>query len=121
MRTQVTIIGGGPAGLLLSLMLAREGIDSIVVERQTRAHVLKRICAGVLEAGTIIDEATSVRLEDVTSDTPSVHFEKNGRAERIDCDYIAGCDGFHGISRQSILATHLRTFEKTYPFGWLGI
>jgi p-hydroxybenzoate 3-monooxygenase len=188
MRTQVTIIGGGPAGLLLSHMLAGEGIDSIVVERQTRAHVLKRIRAGVLEAGTvellravglggrmdreghshdgaaiawagrdrffidtrkhtgkammaygqtaitedlyrardavggtIIDEVTSVRLEDVTSDTPSVHFEKNGRTERIDCDYVAGCDGFHGISRQSIPATHLRTFEKTYPFGWLGI
>src|ERR1700736_4039314 len=188
MRTQVAVIGGGAAGLLLSHMLAREGIDSIVVEGQTRAHVLKRIRAGILEAGTIerlravslggrmareghshdgaviawagrarffidtrkhpgkammaygqtaitedlyrardavggtiVDEAANVRLEDVTSDSPSVHFEKNGRTERIDCDYVAGCDGFHGISRQSIPATLLRTFEKTYPFAWWGI
>src|SRR3984893_7799823 len=175
MRTQVAVIGGGPAGLLLSHMLAREGIDSIVVERQTRAHVLKRIRAGVLgggtvellravrlggqldregrphdgaaiawagrdrffidtrkhtgkammaygqtaitedlyrardaAGGTIVDEAANVRLEDVTLDSPSVHFEKNGRTERIDCDYVAGCDGFHGISRLAIPATHLK-------------
>jgi p-hydroxybenzoate 3-monooxygenase len=178
-RRKRAIIGGGPAGLLLSHILAREGIDSSVVERQTRAHVLQRIRAGVLEAGTvellravglgarmdreghshdgaaiawagrdrffidtkkhtgkammaygqtaitedlyaaraavggtIIDEATSVRLEALTSDSPSIKFEKNGRTERIDCDYIAGCDGFHGISRQSIPPTQFRTFDE---------
>jgi p-hydroxybenzoate 3-monooxygenase len=188
MRTQVTIIGGGPAGLLLSHMLDRQGVDSIVLERQSRAHVLKRIRAGVLEAGTIqllrevglgarmdreglphdgtaiawagrdrffidtkkhtgkammaygqtaitedlytardaagghiVDEADNVTLHDVTADRPFVTFQNNGKAHRVDCDYIAGCDGFHGVSRQSIPASVLRTFDKAYPFGWLGI
>jgi p-hydroxybenzoate 3-monooxygenase len=188
MRTQVAIIGGGPAGLLLSHMLDRNRIDSIVLERQTRAYVLRRIRAGVLEAGTvallrelglgermdregqphdgsaiawagrrrffidtkkytgksmmaygqtaitedlyaardaagghIIDEAADVRLHDLTSDRPHVTFVKDGRGERIDCDYVAGCDGYHGVSRPSIPASSLRTFEKGYPFGWLGI
>jgi p-hydroxybenzoate 3-monooxygenase len=188
MRTQVAIIGGGPAGLLLSHILDRHGVDSIVLERQSRAHVLRRIRAGVLEAGTIallretglgermdregrphdgaaiawagrgrffidttkytgkammaygqtaitedlyaardaaggqiIDEAAEVRLHDLTSERPSVTFEKDGREQRIDCDYVAGCDGHHGVSRQSIPASVLRVFEKGYPFGWLGI
>jgi p-hydroxybenzoate 3-monooxygenase len=188
MRTQVAIIGGGPAGLLLSHMLDRNRIDSIVLERQTRAYVLRRIRAGVLEAGTvallrevglgermdregqphdgsaiawagrrrffidtkkhtgkammaygqtaitedlyvardaagghIIDEAADVRLHDLTSDRPHVTFTKDGRSERIDCDYVAGCDGYHGVSRPSIPPSTLRTFEKGYPFGWLGI
>jgi p-hydroxybenzoate 3-monooxygenase len=188
MRTQVAIIGGGPAGLLLSHILDREGIDSIVLERQSRAHVLKRIRAGVLEAGTIqllrevglgsrmdreglphdgtaiawagrdrffidtkkftgkammaygqtaitedlyaardaaggqiIDEAENVTLHDVTSERPFVTYQKDGQVHRIDCDYVAGCDGFHGVSRQSIPATLLRTYDKAYPFGWLGI
>jgi p-hydroxybenzoate 3-monooxygenase len=187
-RTQVAIIGGGPAGLLLSHMLDRRGIASIVLERQSRAHVLRRIRAGVLEAGTIrllreerlgdrmdreglphdgtaiawagrerffidtkkhtgkammaygqtaitedlyavrdaaggqiVDEAGNVALHAVTSDRPHVTYDKDGEAHRIACDYIAGCDGFHGVSRQTIPASVLRTYDKGYPFGWLGI
>ena len=183
-RTQVAIIGGGPAGLLLSHILHLTGIDSIVLERQSRQHVLQRIRAGVLEAGTvdllravglgermdreghphngsaiawegrprffidtkkftgksmmaygqtaitedlyaardaaggqIIDQACDVALHDLTSTGPYVTFEKNGQTRRVDCDYVAG----HGVSRQSIPASVPRTYEKGYPFGWLGI
>ncbi len=186
-RTQVAIIGGGPAGLLLSHILDRNGIDSVVLERQSRNHVLERIRAGVLEAGTVwllrevglgermdreghphdgsaiawegrprffidtrkftgnammaygqtaitedlyaardaaggqvIDEAGDVRLHELTG-RPYVTYEKNGSTKRIDCDYVAGCDGYHGVSRSSIPASVLRTYEKSYPFGWLGI
>jgi p-hydroxybenzoate 3-monooxygenase len=187
-RTQVAIIGGGPAGLLLAHILYRNGIDSIVLERQSRAYVLARIRAGVLEPGTvtllrevglgsrmdreghvhddtgiawegrprffiatkkftgmammsygqtaitedlyaardaaggrIIDEADNVSLHDLTADRPYVTYEKEGASHRIDCDYVAGCDGFHGVSRPSIPAPVLKTYEKSYPFGWLGI
>ena len=187
-RTQVTIVGGGPAGLLLSHILHRNGLDSIVLERQSRSHVLERIRAGVLEAGTVallrevglgarmdreghphdgsaivwegrprffidtkkftgksmmaygqtaitedlyaacdaagrpvIDEAGEVELHDVTSSRPYVTYEKDGSSRRIDCEYIAGCDGYHGVSRSSIPSSVLRTYEKSYPFGWLGI
>src|SRR5215469_11339145 len=187
-RTQVAIIGGGPAGLLLSHVLHRGGIESMVLERQSRAHVLGRIRAGVLEAGTVallrdvglggrmdreghphdgsgiawegrprffintrkftgtqlmsygqtsltedlyaaldqasgkmIDQAGDVRLHELTSQHPFVTYDKNGAVQRIDCDYIAGCDGFHGVSRSSIPAAVLETYEKGYPFGWLGI
>src|SRR5258707_8851903 len=169
-------------------MLDLEGIDSIVLERQSRRHVLRRIRAGVLEAGTIdllraiglgermnreghphngsaiawegrprffidtkkftgksmmaygqtaitedlyaardaasgeiIDEAENVELHELTSERPLVTLEKNSQKRRIDCDYIAGCDGYHGVSRQSIPPSVLRTYEKGYPFGWLGI
>ena len=188
MRTQVAIVGGGPAGLLLSHILDRNGIDSIVLERQSRSHVLERIWAGVLEAGTvallrevglgarmdregqphdgsgiawegrprffidtrkftgkpmmaygqtaitedlyaardaaggqIIDEAGNVELHELTSGRPHVTFDKEGSIRRIDCDYIAGCDGYHGVSRTAIPAAVLKTYEKSYPFGWLGI
>jgi len=71
--------------------------------------------------GQIIDEANSVQLHELTSAQAHVTFEKNGQAHRIDCDYVAGCDGYHGVSRHSIPPSLLRTFEKGYPFGWLGI
>ena len=187
-RTQVAIIGGGPAGVLLSHILHRNGIESIVLERQSRAHVLGRIRAGVLEAGTVallrevglgarmdreghphdgsaiawerrprffidtnkftgkrmmaygqtaitedlyaaraaangelIDEADNVQLHRLTSRRPQVTYEKEGSNRRIDCDYVAGCDGYHGVSRAAIPVALLRTYEKSYPFGWLGI
>jgi p-hydroxybenzoate 3-monooxygenase len=187
-RTQVAIVGGGPAGLLLSHLLHREGIDSVVLERQNRAHVLTRIRAGVLEAGTIallrdvglgarmdreglphdgvaiawegrprflidthkftgkpmmaygqtaitedlyaardaaggqiVDEAAEVSLHGLTATRPFVTYAQNGQTHRVDCDYVAGCDGYHGISRQSIPSNVLNVFERGYPFGWLGI
>jgi p-hydroxybenzoate 3-monooxygenase len=188
MRTQVAIIGGGPSGLLLSHILYLNGIASVVLERKTKAYVLERIRAGVLESGTvellrqlglgtrmdrdghvhngiciewpgydtflidgprytgrsmmaygqtqitedlyeareaagaqIIEEAQNVALYDLKAGYPYVTYEKHGITHRIDCDFIAGCDGYHGVSRQSIPASSRQTFEKEYPFGWLGI
>lgn len=187
MRTQVAIIGAGPSGLLLSQLLNRAGISTVVLERKDRDYVLARIRAGVLEWGTvellreagvgarmdreghphngtffsrnddmiridfkescgkqvmvygqtevtrdlyeaqdaigatIIHDAADVALHDVDSDAPYVTYTKDGATRRIDCDYIAGCDGFHGVSRPTIPAHLRREFEKVYPFGWLGI
>jgi p-hydroxybenzoate 3-monooxygenase len=188
MRTQVGIIGAGPAGLLLSHMLFLEGIDSIVIERQTKEHVLQRIRAGVLEHGTvqllrdvglgtrmdseghvhdgtyiawqnrplflidtrkytgkqmmaygqtaitedlfrvretagaqIIYEVEDVALEGLNTTAPKIQFVRHGAAFKIECDFVAGCDGFHGVARRAIPASLLRTFERVYPFGWLGI
>ena len=186
MKTQVAIIGAGPAGLLLGHLLRAEGVDCIVVERQTRAHVESRIRAGVLETVTtgllhrlgldaglnangileegfnladgarvvriditaltgkhvvvygqteltrdliaaaperdleIIWEAKDVALHDPTG-TPSITYSKDDTAHRIEADYIAGCDGFHGPSRKAIPAERARQYEREYPFGWLGI
>jgi len=187
-RTQVAIIGGGPAGLLLSHMLALDGIDSIVVERRSRAHVLGRIRAGLLEAGSvdllrsaglgarmdregivhdgseivwgegkslfidtrkftgkpmmaygqtaitedlyrardakgglIIDQAQTVQPQDLASNRPFVTFMVDGKPDRIDCDFVAGCDGYHGVCRRTIPSDWLATYERAYPFGWLGI
>jgi len=187
-RTQIAIIGGGPAGMLLSHMLHRDGIDSVVIERQGKDHVLKRIRAGVLEYGTVkllrdvglgdrmereghahdgtwiawedrppflidtrthtgkqmwsfgqtaiteelyharardggrvIDGVESVALHDLTGERPWVSFDTGSTGHKLACDFVAGCDGFHGVSRASIPADVLRTFDRAYPFGWLGI
>lgn len=187
MRTQVAIVGGGPSGLLLSQLLNRAGISTVVLERKDRDYVLSRIRAGVLETGTvglireagagarmdregqlhdgchlssngrmfhvdfkdacgkqvmvygqtevtkdlydaqdaigatILHDAEDVALHDLTTEAPYVTYRHNGVAQRLDCDFVAGCDGFHGVSRPAMPA-HIRTeFEKVYPFGWLGI
>lgn len=187
MRTQVVIVGGGPSGLLLSQLLHRKGIDTVVLERKTREYVLGRIRAGILEVGfvelmreagvskrmdaesfvhdgTIIsygDEQFGINFKEHTgtsvvvygqtevtrdlydareamdgkivfntenvqihgsdTDAPHVTYSVNGTEHRIECDYVAGCDGFHGVSRQTIPLTVRREYEKIYPFGWLGI
>jgi len=188
MRTQVAIIGAGPSGLLLSQLLDLAGIDSVVLERQSRAHVEGRIRAGVLEdqfqallrragvgarmdaegqihdgiaiargdrslridlagptggrrvciwgqteltrdlfavrearGGAVLDEAADVALHGIGEERPWVTFRRGGVEGRIDCDFIAGCDGFHGVSRRSIASGRLETWERVYPFGWLGV
>jgi len=187
MRTQIVIIGGGPSGLLLSQLLHRKGIDTVVLERKTRDYVLGRIRAGVLEVGfvelmreagvgarmdaegfthdgtsiafgdsqfridftkhtdtpvvvygqteltrdmydareamdgKIIFNADAVQIHGADTDAPYVTYNAGFGEQRIDCDYIAGCDGFHGISRKTIPDTIRRDYEKAYPFGWLGV
>jgi p-hydroxybenzoate 3-monooxygenase len=187
-RTQVGIVGAGPAGLMLSHLLHGQGIDSIVLESRTRKYVEERVRAGVLEQGTvdlliatgvgdrlrkqglihqgiefrfnrrrhrialseltggraitiygqnelvkdltdarlstggkILFEAQDVRLAGFDSSTPRIHFRKDGQAAEIACDFIAGCDGFHGVCRPTIPRHAVREFERTYPFAWLGI
>ena len=186
-KTQVAIIGAGPAGLLLGHLLRAEGIECILLERQSGEYVLSRIRAGFLEPVTtdlmtrlgldarmkaqgqlhdgfniadgerliridlaaltgrrmtvygqteltrdlmeaarergleIIYEAADVTLHDVASDAPFVTFTAEGREQRIDAAFIAGCDGFHGVARPSMPASRVRPVEKIYPFGWLGI
>jgi p-hydroxybenzoate 3-monooxygenase len=185
-RTQVGIVGAGPAGLLLSHLLHLHGIESIVLEARSRDYVEHRIRAGVLEhvverllieagvgtnmqadglphegvilrfgardhridfraltgkhvlvysqhllvrdliaarlaaGGTILFEADAVSLHDLETAQPFVRYRQGGFEHTLSCDIIAGCDGFHGISRPAI-ESHLRIFERDYPFGWLGI
>ncbi|MEI6717723.1 MAG: 4-hydroxybenzoate 3-monooxygenase [Betaproteobacteria bacterium] len=188
MKTQVCIIGGGPSGLMLSQLLHLQGIETVVLERQSREYVLSRIRAGVLENGftelmrqaqcgermdkegevhdgffiahegkldrvdlhkysngssvmvygqteltrdlyeardrmngIIIHNAEDVQPHDVKSANPYVTYRKDNADCRVDCDYVIGADGFHGVSRKSIPADVLKEYEKVYPFGWLGV
>ena len=187
MRTQVGIVGAGPAGLLLAHLLHRAGIESVILESRSRAHVEDRIRAGLLEQGTVdvltetgvadrlhregmvheglelrfggighrIDlkgltgkqvtiygqqevvkdliaarlayggallfEVEDTAVHDLDSDSPVITFRNAGQEQRLRCDIIAGCDGFHGICRNSIPEGVLRAYERVYPFAWLGI
>ena len=188
MKTQVGIIGGGPSGLLLSQLLHLQGIDNIVLERQSRDYVLGRIRAGVLEhgfaalmreaqcaermdregeihdgfyiahdgikervdlngltggnsvvvygqtevtrdlyaardklGGIVIHNAEDVTPHDLESAQPYLTYRQGDELLRIDCDYVIGCDGFHGVSRKSIPKDKITEFERVYPFGWLGV
>jgi p-hydroxybenzoate 3-monooxygenase len=187
MRTQVGIVGAGPAGLMLSHLLAREGIDSVIIEDQSRAHVESRIRAGVIEnwaadllaetgvgarmqreglvhegiaialngerrridfkrltgrgimvygqheiikdmiearlaaGGRIEFEISEASVHDFDGRAPKIRYKRGGEAREIACDFIAGCDGFHGICRPSIPKGVLTEFERIIPLGWLGI
>jgi p-hydroxybenzoate 3-monooxygenase len=187
-RTQVGIVGAGPAGLLLSHLLHLRGIDSVVLEARSRDYVEKRIRAGVLEQGTvdtlvatglgerllreglvhhgielrfggqphriaferlvpgravtiygqqevvkdliaarlaaggqILFEAADVVPEDIATARPVISFTREGQRHRLDCDVIAGCDGFHGVCRRSVPDGVLTEFHREYPFAWLGV
>ncbi|MFN3744507.1 MAG: 4-hydroxybenzoate 3-monooxygenase [Hyphomicrobiaceae bacterium] len=188
MRRQVVIIGSGPSGLLLGQLLHGIGVDAVILERATKAHVLSRVRAGVLEEGAVgviratglagrldaqglrhegfdiafdgrrhridlhgltggkqvvvygqteltadlmagreaagaetIYEAADVMPHDFDGDTPYVTYVHGGTTHRVDCDFIAGCDGYHGISRRAVPERAIATFERSYPFGWLGV
>lgn len=188
MRTQIGIVGAGPAGLVLAHLLHLQGIDSVVIESRSRKYIEERIRAGLLEQGTVdllvetgvggrlqrealthhgielrfnrrghridfddltggktvtiyaqqevikdlvaarlekglplIFEASDVSVHGFDGASPSIRYRVAGQERELHCDYIAGCDGFHGICRPSIPAGVLTEFERVYPFGWLGI
>jgi p-hydroxybenzoate 3-monooxygenase len=187
-RTQVGIVGAGPAGLTLAHLLHLEGIESVVLEARSREYVEQRIRAGVLEQGTVdllnevgvgermrleglvhqgielrfegrghrialseltggraitiygqqevvkdliaarlaterplLFEVADVSVHDLRSDRPTIRFRHEGEPEQLECDVIAGCDGFHGVCRDSVPDGVLSSFSREYPFGWLGI
>ena len=188
MRTQVAIIGAGPAGLLLGQLLHKSGVDAVIIEQRSPDYVLGRIRAGVLEkvcmdlldqagvsarahaeglphdgiellfkgqrhridlhelpggsrvtvygqtevtrdlmdaraaAGlTTVYDAQNVQVHDFDGQNPRVTYQKDGQAHELACDFIAGCDGYHGVCRASAPANLLKTYERVYPFGWLGV
>lgn len=187
MRTQVGIVGAGPAGLVLALLLRRHGIESVVLENRSRDYIEHRVRAGLLEQwvtdllvetgvgermqreamfhsgihlgfggeahridfralvgkgvtiygqqevvkdlvarllsdGVAIHfEVEDVSVHDVDGTKPRIRFREGGRSQVIDCDFIGGCDGFHGVCRPSIPAGVLTAFDRDYPFGWLGV
>lgn len=187
MKAEVAIIGGGPSGLLLSQLLNKAGVATVILERASREHVLSRIRAGVLEAGTVAmlqeagvgdrmaaeglphdgcfltDDELMVRINfkeltgtsvmvygqtevtadlyaaqdamgativhgvedvvihDADSSEPYIEYSVGGERKRLDCAYVAGCDGFHGVSRKTIPEDKRSEFERVYPFGWLGV
>jgi p-hydroxybenzoate 3-monooxygenase len=186
-RTQVAIIGAGPAGLLLAQLLHQRGIESVVLEARTRQYVEERVRAGVLEHQSVqilndagvgermmregllhhgiylrfdgrnhhIDfqdltgravmvygqqevvkdlitarlaarqplyfEVDSVSVHDFDTSRPRVRYRRGGEEHTLECDFIAGCDGFHGVCRQGIAASALTIYERVYPFAWLGV
>jgi p-hydroxybenzoate 3-monooxygenase len=187
MRTQVGIVGAGPAGLMLARLLHLQGIESVVIENRSRDYIENRIRAGLIEhwaadllvdvgagermqregvlhwginigingdlhridfkklvdkrvtiygqqevvkdlvaqrladGGPLLFEVDGVSVHELTGERPKIRFNYEDRAQEITCDFIAGCDGFHGICRPSIPDGVLSVFERDYPFGWLGI
>jgi p-hydroxybenzoate 3-monooxygenase len=187
-RTQVAIVGAGPAGLLLGQLLYRAGVDAVIVEQRSAEYVLGRIRAGVLEQVTVdlldqagvgarmhaqglphdgielsfggkrhridlhgltggkrvtvygqtevthdlmdarkaeglptVYEADNVSVHGFDGTQPRVRYQKDGATHEIACDFIAGCDGYHGVCRTSVPSAALKTYERVYPFGWLGV
>ena len=186
-RTQVAIIGGGPAGSLLAYLLHLEGIDSVILELRSTDYVLSRVRAGVIEYGSgeilrdiglggrmdsegfihdgvnlahsgellhvdfkglvgkhviiygqtqlqkdlydaienegivLIDEAQEVQLQDIDGESPSVTYTRHGETRTLHCDYVAGCDGVHGVTRAYIPESLRQEFERLYPFVWIGV
>jgi p-hydroxybenzoate 3-monooxygenase len=188
MKTQVAIVGAGPAGLMLGHLLHNAGIDTVIVENKSRQYIENRVRAGVLEQGTVdcmvdagvgdrllkealqhenIDirfnqephrlnvkelsrgrcvwvyaqheivkdlvaarlgydeplyfEVSDVTIRDIDTDNPSIRFIKEEKEQVVECDFVAGCDGFHGISRGMIPESELRIYDRQYPFAWLGV